>query len=153
MKKVNINTIRMNKNNPRIIRDEKYRKLLKSIQEFPEMLEKRPLVCETALDGKYVVLGGNMRLKACNEAGMEMIPIELADDWSTEQKRQFIVKDNVGYGDWDFSLLSSEYELQELEEWGLDMPNNDYSEKNKEIDIEQMNEDLHNECPKCGFKY
>ena len=96
--KVQISKIKPNPNNPRFIKDDKFNKLVNSITTFPEMLEKRPLVCFTDTDGKYVVLGGNMRLKASKSAGLKELPIILADDWSEEQKDEFIIKDNVGVG-------------------------------------------------------
>jgi hypothetical protein len=120
--RVSISKVRNNPNNPRIIKDDKFKKLVKSIQEFPEMLEKRPLICESSGDGSYVVLGGNMRLRACQQAGLKEIPIELADDWDIEQKRQFVIKDNIGYGEWDYSALAADYEMDELTDWGLDIP-------------------------------
>lgn len=121
--KVKINTIKTNPKNPRIIKYDKFAKLVKSLQEFPDMLEKRPLVCFTDKDGKYVVLGGNMRLKAAKELGMKELPIILADDWTEEQKAEFLIKDNVGFGEWDFEQLANEWDAEKLEEWGMDIPN------------------------------
>ena len=120
--KVDIKKIKPNPRNPRIIKDEKFAKLVKSIQDFPEMLEKRPLVCFTDIDGKYVVLGGNMRLKAANEVGLKQLPILLADDWTEEQKNEFLIKDNVGFGEWDWSQLHNEWDVDKLDEWGMDVP-------------------------------
>ena len=143
MLKVKISQIKPNPKNPRIIKDDKFQKLVKSIQEFPEMLDKRPLICFTDVDGKYVILGGNMRYKACIAAGLKEVPIDLADDWTEEQKRQFVVKDNLGYGDWDFDALSTDYDIGELEEWGLDVPGmEDYSEKNEEIDVNDFEDEM-----------
>ena len=96
MPAVRIGDIKPNPKNPRVIKDDKFKKLVKSLQDFPEMLEKRPLVCFTDTDGKLVVLGGNMRLKAAKEIGLKEIPVVLADDWTEEQKNQFLIKDNVG---------------------------------------------------------
>jgi site-specific DNA-methyltransferase (adenine-specific) len=118
----NISEIKPNPKNPRVIRDDKFAKLVKSIQDFPEMLEKRPLVCYTDTDGKFVVLGGNMRLKAAKECKLKEIPIILADDWTEEQKAQFLIKDNVGFGEWDWEQLANEWDVQQLEDWGLDVP-------------------------------
>jgi site-specific DNA-methyltransferase (adenine-specific) len=118
----NITEIKPNPKNPRVIRDDKFAKLVKSIQDFPEMLEKRPLVCYTDTDGKFVVLGGNMRLKASIEVGLKELPIILADDWTEEQKAQFLIKDNVGFGEWDWEQLANEWDVQQLEDWGLDVP-------------------------------
>jgi len=115
--------IKSNPKNPRIIKDDKFDKLVKSIKEFPQMLEKRPLICFTDTDGKVVVLGGNMRLKAAKEVGLKELPILLADDWTEEQKAQFLIKDNVGFGEWDWSDLANNWDSKQLEEWGLDIPN------------------------------
>ena len=122
MQKVNINKIKPNPKNPRIIKDDKFRKLVKSIEEFPQMLEKRPLVCFTDVDDKLVVLGGNMRLKAAKELGLKELPVMLADDWTEEQKNEFLIKDNVGFGEWDWNDLQADWDTEQLEEWGLDMP-------------------------------
>lgn len=140
-----ISEIKTNPNNPRFIKDDKYRKLVQSIKEFPQMLEKRPLVCFTDKDGKYVVLGGNMRLKASTEVGLKELPIVLADDWSEKQRKQFLIKDNVGFGEWDFDQLANEWDVQELESWGVDIPHLtdvDYSGKNQEIDIDEFEEKM-----------
>ena len=118
----NITEIKPNPKNPRVIRDDKFAKLVKSIQDFPEMLEKRPLVCYTDTDGKFVVLGGNMRLKAAKECKLKEIPIILADDWTEEQKAQFLIKDNVGFGEWDWEQLANEWDVEQLEDWGLNIP-------------------------------
>jgi DNA modification methylase len=123
--KVKISQIKANSKNPRIIKDDKFKKLVQSIREFPEMLEKRPLVCFTDVDGKYVVLGGNMRLKAAQEVGLKELPIVLADDWTQEQRDEFLIKDNVGFGEWDWDQLANEWDADKLDEWGLDVPNFD----------------------------
>jgi DNA modification methylase len=123
--KVKISEIKANSKNPRIIKDDKFKKLVQSIREFPEMLEKRPLVCFTDVDGKYVVLGGNMRLKAAHEVGLKELPIVLADDWTQEQRDEFLIKDNVGFGEWDWDQLANEWDADKLDEWGLDVPNFD----------------------------
>jgi DNA modification methylase len=122
MIKVKITDIKTNPNNPRIIKDEKYNKLLKSIQEFPDMLNKRPIVGFTDKDGKYVVLGGNMRLKALKELKYKEVPIIVADEWTEEQKHEFLIKDNVGFGEWDWDMLANEWDTEKLEDWGLDLP-------------------------------
>ena len=93
-----INNIKPNPRNPRLIRDSRFDSLCTSLREFPEMLEKRPLVCFTDTDGKFVVLGGNMRLEAAKEIGLKELPIMLADDRNAEQKEQFLIKDNIGFG-------------------------------------------------------
>jgi DNA modification methylase len=116
--KVKISEIHANKNNPRIIKDDKFRKLVKSIQDFPKMLEIRPIV----VDEDNIVLGGNMRLKACKEAGLKEVYIVKADNLTEEQKHEFIVKDNVGFGEWDWDSLANEWDVEKLDEWGLDLP-------------------------------
>lgn len=120
--KVNLNLIKPNPKNPRVIKDDKFNKLVKSLKDFPEMLEKRPLVVFTDTDGKYVVLGGNMRLKAAKEIGMKELPIIIADDWNEEQKNQFLIKDNVGFGEWNWDELKIDWDAEQLTEWGLDIP-------------------------------
>jgi DNA modification methylase len=115
---VNISNVRTNPNNPRIIKDEKFAKLVKSIQEFPQMLEIRPIV----VNDDMIVLGGNMRLKACQEAGIKEIPIIKASNLTEEQQKEFIIKDNVGFGEWDWNDLANNWDSDKLEEWGLDIP-------------------------------
>ena len=122
MQWVKLSEVKPNPNNPRVIRDDKFAKLKQSIIGFPEMLEKRPLVCFTDTDGKFVVLGGNMRLKALSDIGAKEIPVILADDWTEEQKAQFLIKDNVGFGEWDWEQLANEWDAEQLSEWGLDLP-------------------------------
>lgn len=132
---VKISQIKSNPKNPRTIKDEKFEKLKKSIQDFPDMLNKRPLVCFTDKDGKYVVLGGNMRLKAAKDLGLKEMPIILADEWTEEQKIEFLIKDNVGYGEWDWQQLSTDWDNEKIEEWGLDLPGFD-------IDADKLGEDF-----------
>ncbi len=110
--------IKANPNNPRIIKDDKFHKLVKSIQEFPEMLDLRPIV----VNADSVVLGGNMRLKACKEAGLKQVPVIFAEDLTEEQQKQFIIKDNIGFGEWDWEDLANNWNAEELSEWGLDIP-------------------------------
>jgi ParB-like chromosome segregation protein Spo0J len=124
---VKISDIKKNPNNPRIIKDEKFNKLVKSIQEFPKMLEIRPIV----VNQDMIVLGGNMRLKACKEAGLKEVPIVMADDLTEEEQKQFIIKDNVGFGEWDWEMLANEWDSDKLEDWGLDVPN---FEETKELE-------------------
>lgn len=115
---VKINEVKSNPNNPRIIKDDKFKKLVASIKELPQMLELRPIV----VNDDMVVLGGNMRLKACKEAGLKEIPIIKASELTEEQQRAFIIKDNVGFGEWDWDALANEWDAEQLEEWGLDVP-------------------------------
>ena len=118
MQKVKINAIKTNPKNPRLIKDDKFKKLVKSIQEFPQMLELRPIV----VDENNIILGGNMRYKACIEAGLKEIFILKAEDLTELQKDEFIVKDNVGFGEWDWDILANEWDTDKLTDWGLDLP-------------------------------
>ncbi len=106
-----------NPDNPRVIKDYKFKKLVDSIKEFPEMLEKRPVV----VDENNMILGGNMRYKAALEAGLKEISIIVADDWTEKQKKEFLIKDNVNYGDWDWDILANVWENKDLNDWGLDV--------------------------------
>ena len=118
IKKVNIAAIKQNEENPRFITDAKFKKLVKSIKEFPEMLETRPLV----VDEEMIVLGGNMRLKALKSAGVFEVLVHQVFGWSDKQKQEFIIKDNVGFGQWDWELLANGWEGALLNDWGLDVP-------------------------------
>ena len=137
MQRAAIGTIIPNPSNPRIIKDDKFKKLVKSIQEFPQMLELRPIV----VDSNMVVLGGNMRLKACIAAGLKEVPIIVADQLTDEQKGEFIIKDNVGFGEWDWDQIANEWEIEKLDAWGLDIPNFDDEidalEDGEEIELPQ----------------
>ena len=115
--KVKIADVKVNPNNPRLIKDDKFAKLVQSIKDFPQMLEIRPIVVNTDM----IVLGGNMRLKACKEAGIKEVPIIIADNLTEEQQREFLIKDNVSGGEWDWTLLQ-EWDAEQLSEWGLDVP-------------------------------
>jgi DNA modification methylase len=120
IKKVKITEVISNPNNPRLIKDDKFKKLVKSIQDFPDMLNVRPIV----VNKDMVVLGGNMRLKAIKEAGIKEINVDIVD-WNEQQQKEFIVKDNVGYGEWDWNDLANNWDAEELTDWGLDIPNFD----------------------------
>ena len=139
---VKISKVKGNPSNPRIIKNDKFKKLVKSIKEFPEMLKLRPIV----VDEDFMVLGGNMRLKASKDAGLKEVWIEVAEGLTEEQKKEFIVKDNVGFGEWEWDMLANEWDSVQLAEWGLDVWENkddiDYSEKNKEIDIDALGSDM-----------
>ena len=147
MEIVKISAIKANSKNPRVIKDDKFRKLVQSIREFPDMLNKRPLICFTDVDKKYVVLGGNMRLKAAQEIGLKEMPIILADDWTQEQKDEFLIKDNVGFGEWNWDDLANEWDAEKLTDWGLDVwqsePDIDYSILDDD-DISEQLEDMTN---------
>jgi hypothetical protein len=134
IEKVKIGEVKMNPNNPRTIKDDKFKKLVKSIKEFPEMLEVRPIV----VDNDMIILGGNMRLKACISVGLTEVPIIKFNDLDEKRKQEFIVKDNVGYGEWDFEMLKNEWDTNLLIEWGLDLPNNDDEEDNRDFNISSL---------------
>ena len=123
-----ISQVKENSNNPRFIKDEKFKKLVQSIKEFPEMLKLRPLV----IDENNIVLGGNMRLKACKELKIKEVPVVYAKNLSEKQKSEFIIKDNVGFGDWDWDILANEWDSQQLEDWGLDIP------KENDVEIDEV---------------
>ena len=127
---VKISKVKGNPSNPRIIKNDKFKKLVKSIQEFPEMLKLRPIV----VDEDFMVLGGNMRLKASKEAGLSEVWIDVAEGLTEEQKKEFIVKDNVGFGEWDWAMLGNEWNTIKITEWGLDVWENQ-DDKN-ELDAE-----------------
>jgi hypothetical protein len=113
-----IGKLKPNPENPRVVKDNKFKQLVKSIQEFPQMLEIRPIV----VNADMIVLGGNMRLKACKDAGLTEVPTIIVDDFTPDQEKEFIIKDNLGYGEWDFNTLQLEWDMDKLQDWGLDLP-------------------------------
>lgn len=113
-----ISEVKLNPNNPRLIKDDKFTKLVQSIKDFPEMLDIRPIV----VNADMVILGGNMRFKACKEAGLKEVPIIIADNLTEEQQREFLIKDNTSGGEWDFEMLSNDWDVEQLEDWGLEVP-------------------------------
>lgn len=120
MKHVPINKIQGNERNPRKVDAEKFRKLVNSLRDFPDMLEKRPLI---VADG--VILGGNMRYKAALELGLKTVPVIDASDWTEDQRQQFIIKDNLNFGEWDWDILANEWEVTDLQDWGMPIPYTD----------------------------
>jgi hypothetical protein len=129
VQKIKIQKINHNAKNPRLIKDEKFKKLVNSIKEFPDMLKIRPIV----IDENNVILGGNMRLRACKEAGLKEVWIEKIENFTEEQKKEFIVKDNVGFGDWDWDILANEWDNIKLNEWGMDV-----WQPQKDLDLEDF---------------
>jgi len=115
---VRISDLKTNPKNPRLIKDDRFRKLVQSLKDFPEMLEKRPIV----VNEDMVVLGGNMRLKAAKEAGMKELPVIIAKGWTQAQQDEFVIKDNVGFGEWDWQDLQLNWDVPKLEDWGLELP-------------------------------
>jgi len=147
--------LKANPKNPRIIRDDKFKKLVASIEGFPEMMEKRPMVCVTDVDGKLFPLGGNMRLRAIQELGMKEIPdswVTLADDWTQEKRLEFTIKDNASFGEWNYDDLANEWDAEQLSDWGVDVPrfadDPDYSILDEEDTAQQL-EDMANGVKKA----
>lgn len=145
MGKIKLSTIKPNPNNPRIIKDEKFHKLVKSIKDFPRMMELRPMV----INKDNIVLGGNMRLKALKELGYKEVPdewVKRAEDLTDDEQRQFIIKDNVGFGQHDWEMLATEWDAHELSDWGLDVPafaaEVDYSILDDDDEINHQLEDM-----------
>ena len=120
-KTIKLSSIKPNPENPRLIKDDKFYKLVESIKTFGEkMMPLRPIV----IDENNTILGGNMRFKALKELGYKEVPTEWikpAKDLTEEQKKEFIIKDNVGFGNWDFDVLANEWDSDLLEGWGLDI--------------------------------
>ncbi len=123
--------IKLNPSNPRVIKDEKFQQLVKSIKDFPQMLSIRPIV----VNEDMVVLGGNMRLRACQEARLKEVPVIIANELTPEQQREFIIKDNIGFGQWDWDMLANEWDATELEEWGLET-----NFMNEDLPLEEVQE-------------
>jgi ParB-like chromosome segregation protein Spo0J len=136
--KVKITEVKNNPKNPRLIKDDKFKKLVKSIQEFPQMLELRPIV----VDENNIVLGGNMRLKACKEAGLKEVYIVKAEGLTEQQKDEFIVKDNVGFGEWDWDMLANEWDTELLNDWGLFVPEMPTEVDYSILDEEDLDDEL-----------
>jgi hypothetical protein len=137
IEKININEIKLNPNNPRIIKDEKFNKLVKSIKEFPEMLDIRPIV----IDELGFILGGNMRFKASKDAGLKEISIIRAENLTEEQKNEFIIKDNSNFGDWDWEVLQANWETDDLLDWGLDITTFDTNNNDDDDEDDDNNND------------
>lgn len=139
-----LSEIKSNPDNPRIIRDAKFEQLKKSIQEFPAMLELRPMI----IDAAGVVLGGNMRLRALQDLGYKEIPdtwVKRAEELTEDEKRRFVIVDNVGYGEWDWETIANAWDADEVREWGLDVPGfdvQDYSDKNQEVDVDGFEDEM-----------
>jgi ParB-like chromosome segregation protein Spo0J len=137
-KAVPIGEVKPNPDNPRFIRDEKFKKLVQSLRDFPEMAKARELI----VNKDMIVLGGNMRLKAMQEAGWEMVPVKVVD-WNEEKQREFVVKDNASYGEWDYDALGNMYEPAELEAWGVDLPDFEEMKEVEETDKSEV------KCKQC----
>lgn len=134
---IKLSSIKPNPNNPRLIKDDKFKKLVKSISEFPKMMELRPIV----VDENNIILGGNMRYKALQELGKKEIPkewIKKASDLSDDEVRRFIIADNVGFGEWDEEMLRVDWDVDELDEWGLELE----EDENSEIDDTDLSDNI-----------
>ena len=129
IQKVSISSIKENDANPRFINKHKFQKLVNSVEEFPEMLSLRPIV----VDKDNIILGGNMRYKACKEIGLKEVYIIQAGDLDEKKAQEFIIKDNVGFGEWDWDVLANDWDVKELEEWGLEGFPFEEEEKEKEL--------------------
>ena len=139
VKKVKISEVKKNPANPRLIKDYKYNKLVKSLKDFPQMLELRPIV----VDKDMVILGGNMRYRASVDAGLNEVWIKIADNLTEKQKKEFIIKDNSNFGEWDWDMLANEWDIQSLNDWGLDLPAVYFdNDEEPEFDQEELDEDL-----------
>ena len=143
---IKLSDIKLNKNNPRKIDKERFKKLVKSLKEFPEMMELRPII----IDDDNIALGGNMRLKALKELDYKEIPkewVKKASDLTNEQKRQFIIKDNASFGDWEIDFLKNDYSQYELDEWGVDIDFSDFeAEDEKEVVEDEIPKDIEKRC-------
>ena len=150
-KKLKLSQIKLNPDNPRKIGKVEMERLVKSLQDFPEMMELREII----VDENNIILGGNMRYRALKQIGEKECIAKIVTGLTLEQKREFIIKDNGNMGEWDMDALANLWSDLPLVEWGVDLPEewtDPIPDKNKEIDEESM-EDTKNECPKCGFKW
>lgn len=150
---VPLSKLKGNPDNPRILRDEKFLKLKKSITDFPDMLNYRAIVAVSEDDGTFMVLGGNMRLKALKELKIKEAPVMLADHWTQEQRREFAIKDNVGFGEWDWDQLANEWNAEDLDAWGMDVPKVPDFEPVPMDEQPRLDEKTPIECPKCGHEF
>jgi len=144
-----LSELKLNEKNPRFIKDEKFKKLVKSIQEFPKMMELRPII----YDSQNMILGGNMRYRALKELGYKEIPdtwAKSANQLTEEEKQRFIIEDNIAFGDWDYEVLANDWNAEQLNDWGLYI---DFQKELPDFKNEENREADLLECPKCGFKW
>lgn len=139
--KLSIKDIKPNPDNPRLIKDDKYQKLVQSLKDFPEMAEVREIV----VNKDHIILGGNMRFKAMQEAGWGEIPVKVVD-WTPEKQAEFVIKDNASFGEWEWDVLANQYELEDLEAWGVDLP--EYLTADEEVEEDEAPELDDKEPPK-----
>lgn len=168
---VEVSKLKNSDYNPRSIREERFKKLKQSISEFPEMLHFRPLVVNDQME----VIGGNMRLLACRELGIKEVPVIYADHLSPEAQKQFMIKDNLNYGEWDYDVLANVWDIEALNDWGMDLPTmdsgyvpvyeptidtNDITEEQIQIKAKELAEQMVKSqksadvmCPNCGHEF
>lgn len=147
--KLKLSALKPNPINPRSIKDDSFKKLVKSLKDFPEMAEVREIV----VNKDHMILGGNMRYQAMKAAGWEEAPVKIVD-WPEDKQREFMIKDNVSGGDWDWDQLANDWDLEELNDFGLDLSSfNDNINDNKEVDTESLLSGNTVECPRCKFEF
>lgn len=137
VQKLSISKIKLNPTNPRVIKDDKFQKLVKSIQDFPEMKEIRPIV----VNQDMIILGGNMRFRAMQEAGVKEIPVVIVD-WDEEKQKEFTIKDNLSFGEWDWDSLANDWDIEALRDWGVDVPSFNIDLIEPEIDTTRLGENM-----------
>jgi hypothetical protein len=142
MQKIKISKLKLHPDNPRFIKDDKFKKLVRSLTDFPQMADVRPLV----VNQDMVILGGNMRLRAMKEAGWKEAPV-LVVDWNEDRQKEFVIKDNVGFGEWDWDDVANNWDDLPLDEWGLDKPAPEFDEE-KEIPFVEEEREIDEEFRK-----
>lgn len=149
---VSIDTIKKNPKNPRIIKNEKFDLLIKSIHDCPDMFDARPILISDRT-GELIIMGGNMRYEAAKALKMEKVPVIIMQRLTEIQEKEIAIKDNGAWGEWDFDILANEWRDLPIKEWGIEISQfNFIPDENKQIDEDAMAE-TKNECPKCGFKW
>lgn len=147
MEKRKLTQIHLNPQNPRLIKDEAFKRLVESIRSFPKMLEIKPIV----IDDLGEILAGNQRYRACKELGIKEVPVLLASNLTEEQKQEFIIKDNTHFGEWDFNMLSTFHDSEELEAWGVPVwPNGDIEPIDLTSQEPSNPDEIKAKCPECG---
>ena len=142
---IKLSTLKPNPENPRIIKDDKFEKLVNSLKEFPQMMELRPII----VNEDNIIMGGNMRFNALIEIGHKEVPdswVKQSKDLRPDQWHEFIIKDNLGYGQWDYDALANGWDEEELEKWGLDIPGFEPLKEEKEDDKKTISTRLIVEC-------
>ena len=146
---MNINDIKLNPNNPRFIKDERYQKLKKNMQEFPQMMKLRPII----IDDDGMIIGGNMRYLAMKDLGYKDIPegwVVKASGLTEEERRRFVITDNIPYGDWDYDKLANEWEMTELQDWGIELPEMEIEKEEDDFDVDKAIEEVKEPITKIG---